>query len=87
MPFWHWGDDLKNRKLIIRACIIDFLYMIKEQKVFIDTHTMPITLKKVKVNSKQVQLISGGRYDSLISDLGSSKKVNAVGAAINLWAR
>jgi ATP phosphoribosyltransferase regulatory subunit len=38
----------------------------------------------VKVNSKQVQLISGGRYDSLISDLGSSKKVNAVGAAINL---
>ena len=41
----------------------------------------------VKVNSKQVQLISGGRYDSLISDLGSNKKVNAVGAAINLWAR
>ena len=40
----------------------------------------------VKVNSKQVQLISGGRYDSLISDLGLSKKVNAVGAAINLWA-
>ena len=38
----------------------------------------------VKVDSKQIQLISGGRYDNLISDLGSNKKVNAVGAAVNL---
>ena len=27
---------------------------------------------------------NGGRYDQLISDLGSKKKVPAVGAAINL---
>jgi len=29
-------------------------------------------------------IFNGGRYDQLISDLGSKKKVPAVGAAINL---
>ena len=29
-------------------------------------------------------IYNGGRYDQLISDLGSKKKVPAVGAAINL---
>ena len=37
-----------------------------------------------KVRSKFKNFISGGRYDQLISDLGSKKKVPAVGAAINL---
>ena len=38
---------------------------------------------QIKKNSK-IKNISGGRYDNLIYDLGSSKKIPAVGAAINL---
>ena len=38
----------------------------------------------VKFKSKKFNLINGGRYDNLIADLGSSKKIPAVGAAINL---
>ena len=38
----------------------------------------------VKFKSKKINLINGGRFDNLISDLGSSKKIPAVGAAINL---
>ena len=41
---------------------------------------------KIVVQSKtgNINLINGGRYDNLMSDLGSSKKISAVGAAINL---
>jgi len=39
---------------------------------------------EIKNKSKIKNIISGGRYDNLIYDLGSSKKVSAVGAAINL---
>jgi ATP phosphoribosyltransferase regulatory subunit len=35
-------------------------------------------------NSKIINCCAGGRYDRLISDLGSKKKVSAVGAAFNL---
>jgi len=38
----------------------------------------------IKSNSKMINFCSGGRYDGLISDLGSQKKVSAVGAAFNL---
>jgi len=38
----------------------------------------------IKSKSKKINLINGGRYDDLIADLGSSKKIPAVGAAINL---
>ena len=38
----------------------------------------------IKSNSKMINCCSGGRYDGLISDLGSQKKVSAVGAAFNL---
>jgi len=38
----------------------------------------------IKTNSKIKNIISGGRYDKLISDLGSNKPVAAVGAALNL---
>jgi len=38
----------------------------------------------IKSKSKKFNLINGGRYDNLIFDLGSSKKIPAVGAAINL---
>ncbi len=38
----------------------------------------------IKSNNKEKNIISGGRYDQLISDLGSKKKVSAVGAALNL---
>ena len=38
----------------------------------------------IKSNSKIKNIISGGRYDQLISDLGSNKPVAAVGAALNL---
>ncbi len=38
----------------------------------------------IKYKSKKINIISGGRYDSLIADLGSSKIIPAVGAAINL---
>ena len=38
----------------------------------------------VKTKSKKINLVNGGRFDNLINDLGSSKKIPAVGAAINL---
>ena len=38
----------------------------------------------VKINSNKINIINGGRYDNLIGDLGSNKKIPAVGAAINL---
>jgi ATP phosphoribosyltransferase regulatory subunit len=38
----------------------------------------------IKLKSKNVNVINGGRYDKLISDLGSKKQVPAVGAALNL---
>ena len=39
---------------------------------------------KNKSNNKIKNVINGGRYDQLISDLGSKKQVSAVGAALNL---
>ena len=38
----------------------------------------------VKFESRTINIINGGRYDNLIADLGSSKIIPAVGAAINL---
>ena len=38
----------------------------------------------IKSKSKIKNVINGGRYDQLISDLGSNKQVSAVGAALNL---
>ena len=38
----------------------------------------------IKFKSKNINIINGGRYDKLISDLGSKKQVTAVGAALNL---
>ena len=38
----------------------------------------------IKLKSKFKNIINGGRYDKLISDLGSKKQVPAVGAALNL---
>ena len=38
----------------------------------------------IKSKSKKINIINGGRYDNLIFDLGSSKIIPAVGAAINL---
>ena len=38
----------------------------------------------IKFKSKNRNIINGGRYDKLISDLGSAKQVAAVGAALNL---
>jgi len=38
----------------------------------------------VKSKSKNRNIINGGRYDKLISDLGSEKQIPAVGAALNL---
>jgi ATP phosphoribosyltransferase regulatory subunit len=38
----------------------------------------------IKSNSKIINCANGGRYDGLISDLGSKKNVSAVGAAFNL---
>tara|TARA_Y100000590_G_scaffold423821_1_gene530066 strand:+ start:498 stop:1550 length:1053 start_codon:yes stop_codon:yes gene_type:complete len=38
----------------------------------------------IKYKSKNINVINGGRYDNLISDLGSIKKIPAVGAALNL---
>ena len=38
----------------------------------------------IKSNSKMINCCSGGRYDGLISDLGSQKTIPAVGAAFNL---
>ena len=39
---------------------------------------------EIKKKSKNIYIINGGRYDNLIGDLGSNKKIPAVGAAINL---
>ncbi len=38
----------------------------------------------IKSNNKIKNIINGGRYDQLISDLGSKNQVSAVGAALNL---
>ena len=38
----------------------------------------------VKSKNKTKNIINGGRYDRLISDLGSKKQIPAVGAALNL---
>ena len=38
----------------------------------------------IKSNSKIINCCNGGRYDRLISDLGSKKQIPAVGAALNL---
>jgi len=38
----------------------------------------------IKLKSKIVNCCNGGRYDKLISDLGSKKQIPAVGAALNL---
>jgi len=38
----------------------------------------------IKSNLKNKNIINGGRYDHLISDLGSKKEVPAVGAALNI---
>ena len=38
----------------------------------------------IKSKSKDRNIINGGRYDKLISDLGSEKQIPAVGAALNL---
>jgi len=38
----------------------------------------------IKSKSKKINIINGGRYNNLISNLGSSKLIPAVGAAINL---
>jgi ATP phosphoribosyltransferase regulatory subunit len=38
----------------------------------------------IKSKSKKKNIINGGRYDKLISDLGSNNQVAAVGAALNL---
>ena len=38
----------------------------------------------IKSNKKEINIINGGRYDQLISDLGSKKQTPAVGAAFNL---
>ena len=35
-------------------------------------------------NKSDVNLIQGGRYDNLLSNLGAARKIPAVGAAINL---
>ena len=39
---------------------------------------------EIKKKSKNINIINGGRYDNLIGDLGSNKKIPAVGAAVNL---
>ena len=38
----------------------------------------------IKSKSKNINICNGGRFDKLISDLGSKKQVPAVGAALNL---
>ena len=38
----------------------------------------------IKLKSKIINCCNGGRYDKLISDLGSKKQVPAVGAALNI---
>tara|TARA_B100000965_G_scaffold378895_1_gene374181 strand:- start:730 stop:1782 length:1053 start_codon:yes stop_codon:yes gene_type:complete len=38
----------------------------------------------IKLKKKVTNIYNGGRYDHLISDLGSTKEIPAVGAAINL---
>ena len=41
----------------------------------------------IRFKSKNTNIINGGRFDKLISDLGSKKQVPAVGAALNLYSK
>ena len=43
-----------------------------------------ITTDLINSKNKIINIVNGGRYDLLISDLGSKKQTPAVGAALNL---
>ena len=48
---------------------------------------MPLkyTVNRTNMDENKLKnIINGGRYDRLISDLGSKKQIPAVGAALNL---
>ncbi len=50
---------------------------------YLEYYTGMVFKITINSNSRKIQ-VNGGRYDNLISDLGSSKKIPAVGGAINL---
>ena len=50
----------------------------------LEYYTGMVFAVQIRNKSKNVNLISGGRYDKLLSNLGSKRKISAVGAAINL---
>ena len=59
--------------------------LIKElDSVKIDMFHVDFNDKKMNYSNSLKNIINGGRYDQLISDLGSKKKISAVGAALNL---
>ena len=65
----------------------DILYDIKYSASFgrqLEYYTGLVFKIDVKIKSNKINIINGGRYDNLIGDLGSNKKIPAVGAAINL---
>ncbi len=68
--------------------IIDQKYFpISQNKSFgreLEYYTGMVFKIDIKNKSKNINIINGGRYDKLISDLGSKKQVPAVGAALNL---
>ena len=57
--------------------MILFLYFIKD---FFILNYVVFNIK----NQSNINLIQGGRYDNLLSNLGAKRKIPAVGAAINL---
>ena len=50
----------------------------------LDYYTGMVFKIDIKSKSKIINCCNGGRYDKLISDLGSKKQIPAVGAAFNL---
>ena len=66
-------NNLKNIKVIINPNI-------NRQISYYTGMTFNI---QVSLNNKKEVFLSGGRFDSLIKDLGNKKELNAVGAAIN----
>ena len=66
-------NNIKNTKVIFNANI----------NRTVSYYTAMTFNIQVKLNNKKIVFLSGGRFDSLIKDLGNKKNLNAVGAAIN----
>ena len=75
--------DLDNSKAFFKVSKLNIRYSASFGRQ-LEYYTGLVFKIEIKKKSKNINIINGGRYDNLIGDLGSNKKIPAVGAAINL---